>query len=320
MPNKEKRSPIEILLEGNEGLRRGSDEYFAYNRILFNIEGLDDLTGGGVPKKRITIFTGPSNVGKSYLASQAVKSVQQEGGLAGWIDAELSWDPQWMEQCGIDTENVLVAQPTTGEEAFGLVTALMDQGVDLVVLDSIAGLVPSNVQEEDFSYNPMAWQARFVNQSIPKVMTHLQYGSALILINQMRSSIGPVALENMPGGQAQTYFSHFILNLRRSGWIKDKDQRVGFDIEVRCRKSKAGGKPYESCIIPFRLQGGIDMTELVIREAIDKGLIAQKGPWYKLGDYKALQGLNGVRVFLAEKPDVVEDLKARMKIDVEDDA
>ena len=126
------KDDVKDLLK-NPNLKLGSDEEFDYDRVPFEIDALDDLLGGGIPKKRITLLTGPTNVGKSYLASQAVANAQRAGGTAAWIDAELSWDPAWMEKCGIDLENVLVAQPVTGEEAFNTMRELMDAEVDVIV-------------------------------------------------------------------------------------------------------------------------------------------------------------------------------------------
>ena len=243
---------IEDLLKSTKlNIRRGSDDSFLYGRIPFGIPALDKLTGGGIPKKRMTILYGPTNVGKSYLASQIIVNAQKEGGTAAWIDTELSWDSDWYRKCGVDVDNTLVSQPVNGEEAMDMVRELMQMGIDVIVLDSIAGLVPTAVAEEEFSYNPMAWQARFVNSALPKLLPNLKKGSALVAINQVRSSIGPVALDNMPGGLAQSFFAHFLLQVRRKGWIEDKDKaKVGFDMEIRLRKTKVGGDNWESAIIP----------------------------------------------------------------------
>ena len=299
---------IERLLKDNPLLKRGSDPIFDYTRIPFNIDKLDRLIGGGVPRKRLTIFTGPTGTGKSYLASQSVVSVQRSDGLAGWIDVELSWDAEWMEHCGVDVDKVLVAQPTTGEEAFGIIKELMQNGIDLVVLDSIAGLVPSSVQDEDFSYNPMAWQARFINSAIPKLFPSLKFGSALIAINQMRSTLGPVALDNMPGGMAQSYFAHLLLAIRRKGWIEEGKEKIGFDMEIRSRKSKVGGATYESCIVPFRMEGGIDIVETVVRDAIDKKIIERRGAWYSWGEEK-IMGMNSLTKYFKDSEEAFGRLK-----------
>ena len=293
---------IEQLLKSKSlnALRGDSDE-FSFGSIAFGIPALDTLTGGGIPKKRMTLMYGPTNVGKSYLASQVVANVQAEGGIAAWIDTELSWDSGWNERCGVDTTKVIVSQPTNGEEAMDTARELMQAGVDVIVLDSVAGLVPTAVNEQDFSYSPIAWQARFVNSSLPKLLPNLKHGSAFIAINQVRSSMGPVALDNMPGGLAQSFFAHFLLQVRRNGWIKDGNDNVGFDMEVRLRKSKVGGENWRSAVVPFRVDGGIDVMESFIREGITQKLIQQSGPWYTYRNEKVM-GMNGVKKFFTENP------------------
>ena len=290
-------------------LQRGN-----YTRIPFGIPALDTLTGGGIPKKRMTIMYGPTNVGKSYLASQIVARAQEAGGTAAWIDTELSWDSEWVEKCGVDSANMLVSQPTSGEDALDTAKELMRAGVDVIVLDSIAGLVPSDVQdnEKGFEFSPMAWQARFVNSSLPRLLPNLKSGSAFIAINQVRSSIGPVALDSMPGGLAQGFFAHFLLQVRRSGWIEEgKGNKVGFDMEVRLRKSKVGGENWSNAIVPFRVDGGIDVLESYIREAIQQKLINQKGPWYDYEGVKAM-GMNGLKEQFINNVELLEKLKANV--------
>ena len=302
----------QLLGDKKLNLQKGNSESFDYTRIPFGIPALDKLTGGGIPKKRMTIMYGPTNVGKSYLASQVVASVQRDGGTAAWIDTELSWDSKWVEKCGIDSERMLVSQPTSGEEALGTIKELMRAGIDVIVLDSIAGLVPSAVQdnEKGFEFSPMAWQARFVNSALPRLLPNLKSGSAFIAINQVRSSIGPVALDTMPGGLAQGFFAHFLLQVRRSGWIEEpKGTKVGFDMEVRLRKSKVGGENWSNAIVPFRVDGGIDVLESYIREAIQQKLITQKGAWYDYEGIKAM-GMNGLKIQLLDNPTLVEKLKA----------
>jgi len=184
----------------------------------------------------------------------------------------------------------------------------MQVGVDVIVLDSIAGLVPTVVVEQEFSYNPMAWQARFINSSLPKLLPNLKNGSAFVAINQVRSSLGPVAIDNMPGGLAQTFFAHFLLQVKRSGWIEEDKEKVGFDMEIRLRKSKVGGENWKSAIVPFRVAGGIDILESFIREALAKGLIKRAGAWYTYGEDKAM-GLNGLKSFFLDNPDKITELK-----------
>ena len=309
MKNTAEEAISQLLGNKKLNLVRGNSNDFKIGRISFGIPALDTLTGGGIPRKRLTILYGPTNVGKSYLASQIVARAQQAGGTAAWIDTELSWDGDWYEKCGVDTQNTLVSQPVNGEQALDTVRELMRNGVDVIVLDSIAGLVPTAMHDEDFSYSPMAWQARFVNSALPKLLPNLQHGSAFVAINQVRSSIGPVALDNMPGGLAQSFFAHFLLQVRRSGWIEEpKGTKVGFDMEVRLRKSKVGGESWRSATVPFRVDGGIDILESYIREALDQKLIDRNGAWYTYKDIKVM-GLNGLKQQFINTPTLLEELK-----------
>jgi recombination protein RecA len=298
----------ELLKNKKLNLFRGDDKEFDYSKIPFDIPALDRLTAGGIAKKRLTLIYGPTNVGKSYLASQICANVLNAGGKAAWIDTELSWDSAWMKRCGIDTTKIIVGQPESGEEALEAVRTLLDASFDVVVLDSIAGLVPHKNLDEDFSYNPMAWQARFVNSSLPKILPSLSNGGALVAINQVRSSIGPVALDNMPGGLAQSFFAHALLQVRRKGWIEDNGSKVGFDMEVRLRKTKIGGENWSSALVPFRVDGGIDILESYIREAIGKKLITQAGPWYTYKEQKYM-GLNGIKKIFLDDAALQEELK-----------
>lgn len=312
MSNKKNDTVEELIKSG--AIKYGSDNSFLFNRIAFGIEALDNLVGGGIPKKRMSLFTGPPSSGKSYLASQVVASEQRNGGAAAWVDTELSWDSGWMKKCGVDIDKIYLVQPTMAEEAFDVIKVLMNEGVGVIVLDSIAGLTPTAIQEENFSYNPMAWQARFVNSALPKIFPHLKNGSALIVINQVRSSIGPVSLDNMPGGVAQQFFAHFILQIRREGWIEDDNKnKIGFDIKISCKKSKVGGLPYQSCTVPFRLEGGIDIVETIIREALDKGIIEQARAWFRLpwNEDKVI-GMKGVKEYLLKNPQYFEELKQKI--------
>ena len=294
MDNTAEEAIQKLLKKKNLNFQLGDSEDFVTNRIPFNIPALDKLTGGGIPLKKMTLIYGPTNVGKSYLASQIVVNAQQMGGSAVWVDTELSYDKDWMATCGVDAKKILVSQPTTGEEAMEHVREAMIEGFKVIVLDSIAGLVPANVSEEEFGFSPMAWQARFVNSSFPKLFPHLQNGSAFVAINQVRASMGPVALDNMPAGQGQVFFAHSIMQVQRKGWITEGDQKVGFDMNIRLRKTKTGGENWDSAVVPFRVEGGIDVLESYIRDGIDQGLISKAGAWYTYGDIKAM-GLNGIK-------------------------
>lgn len=312
MENNAEEAIAKLLKSKTLNFVPGDSDMFVNNRIPFNIPSLDKLTGGGIPFKKMTLIYGPTNVGKSYLASQIVVNAQKMGGKAIWVDTELSYDKDWMARCGVDNKKILVAQPTTGEEALEHIRQGMLEGFEIIVLDSIAGLIPTAIAKEvgkgDFATSPIAWQARFVNSSFPKLFPYLRHGSAFVAINQVRASMGPVALDNMPAGQGQAFFAHSILQVQRKGWIKENDQNVGFDMSVRLRKTKTGGENWSSAIVPFRVSGGIDILESYIRDAIEQKLIIQAGAWYTYGDIKAM-GLNGIKEKFIGDEKLFEKLK-----------
>jgi len=308
MENNAEEAIQKLLKNKKLNFQTGDSDTFTTNRIPFNIPALDKLTGGGIPFKKMTLIYGPTNVGKSYLASQIVVNAQKMGGKAVWVDTELSYDKDWMAACGVDAKKILVSQPTTGEEALEHVREAMVAGFEVIVLDSIAGLVPTNILDEEFGTSPIAWQSRFVNSSIPRLFPHLQNGSAFVAINQVRASMGPVALDNMPAGQGQAFFAHSIMQVQRKGWIEEKEQKVGFNMNIRLRKTKTGGENWDSAIVPFRVEGGIDVLETFIRDGIEAKLITQAGAWYTYGDVKAM-GMNGLKAKFVEDEKLFEKLK-----------
>ena len=315
MPPKKKEVNLDELFKSG-AIRKGNDDYFKYTRIPFDIEPLDKLTGGGLPTKRLTLIMGDSNTGKSLLAFKAVKSIQEKGGTAAWIDAEWSWDDEWAKENGVNTEEVLVSQPESGEVAFDIIRELMRAKIDLVVLDSVAALVPTALNEENLSHSPMANRARMVNDGISRLMSNLGGGTTLLFINQLREGIGPYAQDVTPGGMAQTFFAHIILQVRREGWVEEtvdgEKTRVGFNINIRQRKSKVKGASYDDVTISFRLHGGIDLVELLIDDLVDKKLITKGGAWYMLKDGTKAQGRNGLKEYFIKNPDVLEMLKKEM--------
>ena len=289
------------LLDDKElGFLAGDDQFFTYDRIPFGIPQLDKITNGGIPAKKMFLMFGGWSSGKSYLMLCLIRQVQQRGGTAAVIDTELSWDAEWASVNKVDPSKVLVLPALNAEQAYEGIYACLKEGITLVGVDSIAGLIPTSITEDDdiFNYNPMAWQARSWNQAIVRFFPMLRYGSTLVAINQVRGSMGPVsAIETMPGGKGQQFFAHGVLETRRGAYIKEGQNRVGFDINASLLKDKFGGERWEQVDIPFRLEGGIDEVETYLKEALNVGLITNKGAWY-YSDYfttDSIQGWSNVR-------------------------
>tara|TARA_Y100000034_G_C6905543_1_gene420030 strand:+ start:3381 stop:4361 length:981 start_codon:yes stop_codon:yes gene_type:complete len=303
-----------LLGDKELGFLVGDDPTFEYRRISFGIPQLDKITNGGIPAKKMFLMFGGWSSGKSYILLCLIKSVQESGGVAAVIDTELSWDANWAEQNGVDPGQVLVMPALNAEQAYQGIYACMKKGVTLIGLDSIAGLIPTSITEDDdlFNYNPMAWQARSWNQAIVRFFPLLRYGSTMVAINQVRGSMGPVsAIETMPGGKGQQFFAHGVLETRRGKYITEKQKRVGFDIQASLLKDKFGGERWEQVTIPFRLEGGIDPVETYLKEAVGAGLITQKGAWYSHPSFpgETIQGWTKVRDYYHSNPQLFEELK-----------
>ena len=299
--------------------RRGDDETLRVEKIPTGIPNLDTLIGGGIPKKALTELVGESGSGKSYMAGQIAKKVLERGGVGAWVDTEFAVNPGWMERCGVPMDKIGVLQPYNGEEAIDATRECLQAGVDIVVLDSLAGLMPKDNLENDASYTPMAWQSRFLNQSIPKLINDLRHGSILIVVNQLRDDLGANKYEvnlNVPGGRAQVFFAHIFLELRRGAWIKDKeDNRLGFDMGIRMRKGRFSEEQWGKTSIPFKVEGGVDLIETFMREGLAKGKIKQAGAWYTYRDEKVM-GSQGLHDLLESTPPLFQQLKEDIGEDV----
>ena len=289
---------------------------FEFDRIPTDIRNLDTLLGGGISTRKFTMLTGQSNAGKSYLALQIVKAFQKRDMPCLWLDAEGSFDLEWSKKCGVDVEKLGKKRPTTGEEALDIARSYLGIGF-LVVIDSFAGLVPTKNLEEDFSYTPMAWQARFLNSSLPKLFYEFEKGNGTLLaINQLRSSLTPKQGDTYVGGEGQTFFAHLILKVMRKGWILEKKKRVGFDMEVTVKKTKIGGENQSTIIIPFSMKEGMDNISIDIREGENIDLVQKKGAWWyctkKDGtEFKAL-GIDKLRQFFIDNPEEYNHFKKNL--------
>lgn len=309
---------MELMMNHKDfDFKRGDDESLVVEKIPMGIPNLDALVGGGFPKRALTELVGDTGSGKSYLATQIAKAVIEHSpnATAALIDTELAVNPDWMRRCKVPVERIAVLQPTSGEEAIDATRSMLQAGIDIVILDSLAGLMPKDNIDNDASYTPMAWQARFINQNIPKLVNDLRHGSMLIIVNQLRDTLGGNKYEvnlNVPGGQAQVFFAHNFLELRRGAWIKDKeDKRIGFEMAIRLRKGRFSKEQWNSTKIPFKVDGGIDLIETFMREGLAQGRIEQSGAWYT---YKAekVMGSQGLHNLFETNEELFKELEAEI--------
>jgi len=305
MPSK--KPSLDDLVEKGV-IRKGSDERFIIRRIPFGIPDLDLVINGGVPRSRITILTGEYSCGKTFLIQLLMKHALEEELQVVYIDAERTYDPVWWEQIGIDTEKILIAQPTTGDEAVNIVDSLASGGVDVIAVDSLAALVPAEVLERKAEEKLIGAHARLINNLMQKMLA-LNPSSALVCTNQLRSSLGLGPMDTMPGGRGQMFFSSLILRVHREGWLEEKGKRVGFNMRVVVRKSKVG-TPWKECTLPFRFRGDIDLLALLVERALEANIIKQTGPWYTVLDQEKKLGRNTIMDDLRQD----EELKKRVQV------
>ena len=293
---------------------RGNSEQLDFGKIPFNIPLLDTMLEGGIPEKHFTIISGMPSVGKTYLAYKIVESVINSTGKdVYWIDTENSYQRDWAEKCGVDTSKVQLLKATYAEKAYDAIRHAAKEKSPLVVLDSIAGLVPTAILDESFDYNPIGWLARSLSTNLPRLTSDITDSetTTFLAINQLRANPSPYAPDTLPGGRTQSFQAHLILEVRKGTIIKEAETSVGFEMTVRITKSKVGGVPNNSVMIPFKYAGGIDEIEITLMDAINKKIIEKKGAWYYYKEH-VLHGKNGLRDFFAELPDIYEELKLEL--------
>lgn len=327
----------DIIKNVEKGLKgivaKGSDEKVSINRLSSGIPVLDRIIGGGYVRGVNHIFTGQWSSGKTYIAMIAMKQVQKEGGIPVLIDIEKSYDPDWYTKVGIDIDNLIVIRPNFGEEALNAVLSCLQAQVDLIVIDSLAALLPIEEMEGEMQNKQMGLQARLINKALRKMIPE-NIRTVVLAINQLRASIGnvynPGVTETLPGGEGQKFLSHLILSISRKGSIikkidkkgiesletessgsdkKKRDgQKVGFIINCFTSKSKIS-PPFQACEIPLNfISGQLDNLASLIDVAIDEEIIEQKGAWYSYKN-KTFQGRNGVYQYFEENPEEAQILE-----------
>lgn len=280
MSPKSKKSVVDVMLEKGE-LYYGDDKRFKLQRIPIGIPDLDDILNGGIPRGRISIFVGEYSSGKSYLVQALMKNAMKKGMRVAYVDTEKTYDPDWWKQVGLDIKKILVTQPNTGEQATDAVLKMAHAGVDVIAVDSLAALIPTEeAEQEDSKQKFIGLQARLINKLLRRLLS-FDHNSAMVFTNQLRDSMGPFPFDNMPGGQGQWFFASVILRTRRDKWMEEKGKKVGFHMKIICRKSKVG-KPLGECVLPFKFRGEIDMLSLTVDRAIEAGIVTQKGPWFSV--------------------------------------
>jgi recombination protein RecA len=271
---------------------------------------------GGVPRGRVVEIFGPESSGKTTLALQVIAQAQKLGGMAAFVDAEHALDSQYAVKLGVDLENLLVSQPDNGEQALEIVEVLVRSGaVDVVVVDSVAALVPRAEIEGEMGEAQMGLQARLMSQALRKLTGIVSKSkTSLIFINQLREKIGVMFgnPETTTGGRALKFYASVRIDIRRIGAIKDGDQVVGGRTRVKVVKNKVA-PPFREAEFDVMYGEGISKEGDLLDLAVDRRIVEKSGTWFAFGGDRLGQGRENVKQFLKENPAITKAIEDRVR-------
>ena len=280
---------------------------------------LDYATGvGGIPRGRVTEIFGPESSGKTTLTLHVIANAQKDGGVAAFIDAEHALDVQYAERLGVDVENLLVSQPDTGEQALEIAEVLVRSGaLDVIVIDSVAALVPRAEIEGEMGDSHVGLQARLMSQALRKLTGAIgRSHAAVIFTNQIREKIGVMfgSPETTTGGRALKFYSSLRLDIRRIASIKEGNEQVGNRTRVKVVKNKCA-PPFRMAEFDIMFNEGFSRTGILVDLGEEHGIVQRSGAWYSYGDDVRLgQGRENSKMFLRENPDVADAIEHKLRV------
>lgn len=277
---------------------------------------LDLALGGGYPKGRIIEIYGPESSGKTTLTLHAIAEIQKQGGTAAFIDAEHALDPSYARKLGVDTENLLIAQPDNGEQALEIAETLVrSNAVDLIVVDSVAALTPQAEIDGDMGDSHMGLQARLMSQALRKLTGIINKSKAtVIFINQIRMKIGVMFgnPETTTGGNALKFYASVRMDIRRTGQIKVGDDIIGNRTKVKIVKNKIA-PPFRLAEFDIMYNEGISKTGDILDLAAQYGVIEKSGAFYKYGGETIGQGRDKTKTFLKDNPEIMSEIDNKVR-------
>jgi recombination protein RecA len=327
------KSPADIMLEANTELRNtvaAIEKQFGEGSIMplgaesnRRIEGIPTgslsvdiaLGGQGIPRGRVIEVFGPESSGKTTLALHVVAQAQKAGGIAAFIDAEHALDPSWAKKLGVDLETLLVSQPSAGEEAMHITEMLIkSNAVDVIVIDSVAALVPRKELDGEIGDSHVGLQARLMSQSLRKLTGVIAKAkTSVIFINQIREKIGVMfgSPETTPGGRALKFYSSCRIDVRRIGQLKEGEEVVGQRVRVKVVKNKVA-PPFRVAEFDMMHADGISYEGDILDLGMEHKIVARTGAWFRYGDMQLGQGKEKAREFLKENPQIAEEIKEKI--------
>jgi len=319
-------SQIEKQFGQGSIMRMGEDSIVKIESISTGSISLDAALGiGGIPRGRVTEIYGPESSGKTTLTLHIIAEAQKTGGYAAFIDAEHAMDPEYAKKLGVDTDNLLISQPDTGEQALDITETLVRSGaLDIIVIDSVAALVPKAELDGDMGDSHMGLQARLMSQALRKLTGSVSKSrTSVIFINQIRHKIGVMfgSPETTTGGNALKFYASIRLDIRRIGQIKEGDQVVGNRTRVKVVKNKVA-PPFKSTEFDIMYGEGISYEGDLLDLAVQADIVNKMGAWYSYNKEKIGQGRENAKRYLQDNENVLTEIetgvKAFLGMDVEE--
>ncbi len=271
---------------------------------------------GGIPRGRIIELFGPESSGKTTLALHIAAEAQKEGGIAAFIDAEHAMDPKYARALGVDTDNLLISQPDTGEQALEICEALVrSNAVDVIVVDSVAALVPKAEIEGEMGDSHVGLQARLMSQAMRKLSGSISKSRSVVLfINQIREKVGVMFgnPETTPGGRALKFYSSVRMEIKKIQLLKEGDQTIGNRTRVKVVKNKVA-PPFRQAEFDIMYGTGISSTGSILDEGVNCDIVSRSGAWYSFGDERLGQGRENAKAYLDDNPELLEKITLQVK-------
>jgi len=298
-------------------MKLGTDEVIEVEGISTGSLGLDIGLGiGGLPKGRVVEIFGPESSGKTTLALHTVAEAQKLGGIAAFVDAEHALDPSYARKLGVDVEELLISQPDTGEQALEIADTLVRSGaVEVLVVDSVAALVPRAELEGEMGDHHVGLQARLMSQALRKLTASIAKSNCMVIfINQIRMKIGVMfgSPETTSGGNALKFYASVRLDIRRIGAIKDKDEVVGSQTRVKVVKNKVA-PPFKVVEFDIMYGEGISKMGEVLDLGVKAGVVDKSGSWFSYQDQRIGQGRENAKQFLRSNPDIAATIESAIR-------